>query len=96
MRTSLVFLVTEICYNWEHLEDGMNGCPDTGCKTASTLEAAKELCIADESCNGVLQCPYNNCNQYEIRRGPNLTPNVNWNQLEDVHRLTRYNCNGNF
>ena len=69
----------------------MNGCPDSGCKRASTLDAAKALCIVDRTCNGVLQCPYNDCTTFEIRRGPGLTPNGGWNQKEDVHQLTREN-----
>ena len=67
----------------------MNGCPDSGCKRASTLDAAKALCIADSTCNGVLECPYNDCTTFEIRRGPDLTPNGGSNQKEDVYQLTR-------
>ena len=53
--------------NWELREEGMNGCPDTGCRRANTLEAAKKLCLQDQSCNGVLRCPYNDCSTFEIR-----------------------------
>ena len=67
----------------------MNGCPMFGCLRMNNLEDAKEVCIQDKTCNGIAICPYSECQIYEIRSGPKLTPNYFWNEKEDILQLTR-------
>ena len=77
----------------------MNGCPAYGCQSLNTLNAAKELCIQDPTCNGILKspfrCPYNDCNIFEVRRGPNIQ-NEWKRRREIVYKLTRLPCEGNW
>ena len=80
------------CHTWKRHWGGMKGCPEFGCLRLSNLEDAKEICIQDKTCNGVVSCPYSECHVFEIRRGPILTAN-HWPNLEEnVLRLTRLPC----
>ena len=66
---------------WKRHWGGMKGCPEFGCLRLSNLKDAKEICIQDKTCNGVVSCPYSECHVFEIRRGPILTAN-HWPNLE--------------
>ena len=72
----------------------MKGCPEFGCLRLSNLEDAKEICVQDKTCNGVVSCPYSECHIFEIRRGPILTTNHWPNLKENVFQLTRLPCKG--
>ena len=78
----------------------MNGCPAYGCQSLNTLNAAKELCIQDPTCNGILKsslrCPYNDCNIYEIRRGPIIQNEWTHYSKESVYKLIPLPCEGNW
>ena len=50
----------------------MKGCPEFGCLRLSNLEDAKEICIQDKTCNGVVSCPYSECKRKNVHL-PNMS-----------------------